>query len=152
MDFVHKRYHFTPSFHSILLSINGIKILYQNIVRATTTEDSTPGGMEVRYLLLMYNNNNNVTGGANRIESNWNRIESKLIRNWVESVPNLHPIEIESNLNRIWSNRTSVPGDCLFLFFFIYLILLLLLIIIIIITTSQEVHNRIDSNWNRIEL
>jgi hypothetical protein len=115
--FVHKRYHFTLSFHSILLSINGIKILYQNIVRATTTDDSTPGGMEVRYLLLMYNNNNNnVTGGANRIESNWNRIESKLIRNWVESVPNRHPIEIESNANRIGSNRTSWPGDFLFQF------------------------------------
>jgi hypothetical protein len=38
-------------------------------------------------------NNKNVTGGANWIESNWIRIESKLIRNWVELVPNRHPIE-----------------------------------------------------------
>jgi ethanolamine utilization protein EutP (predicted NTPase) len=48
--FVHKRYHFTPSFQSIALLMNGIKTI-SNILRATTTEDSTPGGMEVRYLL-----------------------------------------------------------------------------------------------------
>jgi hypothetical protein len=115
MDFVHKRYHFTPSFHSILLSINGIKILYQNIVRATTTEDSTPGGMEVRYLLLMYNNNNNVTGGANRIESNWIRIESKLIRNralfGTESQSHRNRIESESHRieSHLCAGRLSIP-------------------------------------------
>ena len=44
-------------------------------MRATTTEDSTPGAMEVRYLLI-----HNVTGGAqsNRIELNLNLIEADL--------------------------------------------------------------------------
>jgi hypothetical protein len=147
MDFVHKRYHFHPSFHLILLSINGIKILYQNIVRATTTEDTTPGGMEVRYLLLMYNNNNNVTGGANRIESNWIRIESKLIRNRVELVPNQHRIEIESNLNRIGSNCTSPPGDFLFQFDSSHIIKVWYKII----RHRRCKSNGFESNSNRIE-
>jgi hypothetical protein len=42
----------------------------------------------------------------NRIEIESNRIESKLIRNQVELVPNPCPIEIESTPN--------VPGDFLF--------------------------------------
>jgi hypothetical protein len=106
---------FHPSFHSILLSINVIKILYQNIVRATTTEDSTPGGMEVRYLLLMYNNNNIVTGGANRIESNWIRIESNLIRNRAlfGTESQSHRNRIESESHRIESHLSSAPGDFL---------------------------------------
>jgi hypothetical protein len=51
----------------------------------------------------------------NRIESNCNRSESKLIRNRVDLVPNLHQIEIGSNPNQIGSNRTYLPGDFLFL-------------------------------------
>jgi hypothetical protein len=89
--FVHKRYHFTPSCHSILLYLTIPLIIIIIIIRTS---------QEVH----------------NRIESNWIRIESKLIRNRVELVPNQHPIEIESNLNRIWSNRTSPPGDFLFQF------------------------------------
>jgi hypothetical protein len=108
----------TISLHPSLRSF----YINQRGMRETTTEESTSGSMEVRYLLLMWNkssisnnnNNKNVTGGANRIESNWIRIESKLIRNWVELVPNPYPIEIQSNLNQIVSNRTSVPDDFLF--------------------------------------
>jgi hypothetical protein len=124
---------------------------YRNIVRETKTEDNTPGGMEVRYLLLYWNklnttnnNNNNVTGGANWMESNWNRIDSKLIWNRVELVPNWHPIEIESNPNRIGSNRTSPPGDFLFQFDSSHIIR-----VGYYNNTSQEV--QIETNWIEIE-
>jgi hypothetical protein len=112
--FVHKRYHFTPSCHSILLYLS---ILLLIIIIRTSQEVH------------------------NRIESNWIRIESKLIRNRVELVPNQHPIEIESNLNRIWSNRTSPPGDFIYQFDWSHNIT------VWYNNTSQEV----QIEWNRIE-
>jgi hypothetical protein len=82
----------------------------------------------------------------NRIESDWNRIEAKLIWNRVELVPNQEPIEIESNLNRIGSNRTSPPGDFLFQFDSSHIIR------VWYNNTSQEVQiesNRIELEANR---
>jgi hypothetical protein len=147
--FVHKRYHFTRSFTRSFYIIEKSmisKILWRN----NDWDGGSPAGMEVRYLLLIWNklntinnNNNNVTGGANWMETNWNRIESKLIRNRVELVPNRHPIESESNLNRIGSNRTSPPGNFLFQFDSSHIIR------VWYNNTSQDVH--IKSNQIEIE-
>jgi hypothetical protein len=112
-------------FHSILsldpsISINDIRILWSN----NEWHGGSPSGMEVRYLLLMWNkltttsnnnNNNNkkkknVTGGANWIESNWIELESS--RSQFENRLKWYQIPIQSNSNRILIQSDRIAPLC----------------------------------------